>query len=106
MSGHTPGPWAFRTDLKTGDCGLVATGTGVFAEAFADVRHAGENARAEALANAHLIAAAPDLQEQLALARDLLVTQMRMMRVFGQDVEGSPLIAEIDAALAKSRGQS
>lgn len=59
---HTPGPWAFKT-AGNGDCGISASRTGYFAEAFADIRYAGEDARAEALANARLIAAAPDILE-------------------------------------------
>ncbi|KKX25331.1 hypothetical protein [Rhizobium sp. LC145] len=65
MSKHTPGPWSFRTDARTGDNGIMADGTGVFVEAFAEIRHSGENARDEALANARLIAAAPDLLQAL-----------------------------------------
>lgn len=63
----TPGPWTFKTDPITGDSGLRAHGTGVFVEAFADIRHAGEMARGEAIANARLISAAPDL---LAAAKE------------------------------------
>lgn len=62
MSKHTPGPWNFRTAYN-GDCGISADGTGVFVEAFAEIRNSGENAREEAGANAKLIAAAPDLLE-------------------------------------------
>lgn len=57
---HTPGPWRFKT-AANGDCGISAGGTGVFAEVFADIRHAGEDARDEATNNARLIAAAPEL---------------------------------------------
>lgn len=56
----TPGEWTFKVHAPTGDCGFSTTGTGYFIEAFADIRHEGENARAEAKANAHLIASAPD----------------------------------------------
>jgi hypothetical protein len=40
----------------------MAEGTGIFAEAFTDIRHADENNRAEAYANACLIASAPELK--------------------------------------------
>ncbi|MBB5663219.1 putative secreted protein [Rhizobium leguminosarum] len=63
-SKHTPGPWTMRI-AGNGDCGISAEGTGVFAEAFAEIRHSGENARDEAKANARLIAAAPDLLDAL-----------------------------------------
>ena len=66
---HTPGPWSFRT-ARNGDNGVSASGTGVFAEAFADIRHEGEEARDEALANARLIAAAPDLLSLVFQYRD------------------------------------
>jgi hypothetical protein len=59
---HTPGPWTFKT-ARNGDNGISASGTGVFAEAFADIHHQGEDNFAEALANARLIVAAPDLLE-------------------------------------------
>jgi hypothetical protein len=58
---HTPGPWTFRTDPRTGDCGIRSAGTSVLAETFADIRHADEFARDEAIANANLIIAAPDM---------------------------------------------
>lgn len=58
---HTPGPWMFRHDVRSGDNGIYADGTGIFAEVFADIRRAGENARDEAGANARLMAAAPDM---------------------------------------------
>lgn len=65
---HTPGPWTFKTDRITGDNGITAEGTGFFAETFADIRESGENKRDEALANARLIVAAPDM---LDLARNI-----------------------------------
>lgn len=64
MSKHTPGPWWLKV-AHNGDCGILAYDTGVFAEAYADIRHSGEDNRDEALANARLIAAAPDLLEAL-----------------------------------------
>jgi len=66
---HTKGPWEFRV-APNGDCGIHADGTGVFAEAFADIRLARENAREEAKSNARLISAAPDLLEALQLVVD------------------------------------
>lgn len=65
MSSFTPGPWVSKTDPRTGDNGIKADGTGVFAEAFSDIRFGGENARAEALANARLIAAAPTMADAI-----------------------------------------
>lgn len=63
-SKHTKGPWKFKT-AANGDCGVSAEGTGVFIECFAEIRHAGENARDEALANARLVIAIPELLEAL-----------------------------------------
>lgn len=65
MNKHTPGPWMFRTDAGTGECGINADGTGIFAETYSDIRRAGEFARNEALQNARLIAAAPEMLEAL-----------------------------------------
>lgn len=62
---HTKGPWNFETDVRTGDNGIYAEGTGIFVEAFSDINHSGEGNRAEALANARLIAAAPEMLEAL-----------------------------------------
>lgn len=67
---HTPGPWRFKT-AANGDNGIIADGTGYFAEAFADIHHAGEGAREEALANARLISSAPDMFDAgLAMIND------------------------------------
>lgn len=89
---HTPGPWTFKTDNRTGDNGIVAPSTGVFIEAFADIRHSNENARNEAMANARLIVAAPKMLQTLIellsqldqggssgkiFARDAIITQAR-----------------------------
>ena len=63
-SKYTPGKWKFKT-AANGDCGISAEGTGVFIECFAEIRHAGENARSEALANAKLVVAIPDLLSAL-----------------------------------------
>lgn len=65
---HTPGPWEVRASKGTVDFGIIVQdgradgGWAVIAEAFSEVRHAGERAP-EALPNARLIAAAPDLLE-------------------------------------------
>jgi hypothetical protein len=89
MSNHTKGPWKLRT-AANGDCGISAEGTGVFVEAFAEIRHSGENAREEALANARLISAAPDL---LAALKHSII-------------EPSEWVEEARAAIAKAEGRS
>jgi hypothetical protein len=111
MSGHTPGPWRVEegTTLIWGKCNpddQSTFGMG-YPITLCQITPSGSWAKGpdadEGKANAHLIAAAPDLLDQLDFARSLLVLQMR---VLGEDVEASPLIAEMDAALAKARGQS
>lgn len=63
---HTPGPWEIRK-AGNGDRGISAPGTGIFIEAFAEIRHSGEGAYDECDANARLIAAAPDVLSALKL---------------------------------------
>lgn len=92
MSSFTPGPWNFRT-AANGDCGISADGTVVFVEAFAEIRHSGENAREEAKANARLIAAAPELLQALKYAR-------RFLRGIDHDVD------YVDGVIAKAEGRS
>ncbi|WP_395055222.1 hypothetical protein [Polaromonas sp.] len=71
MSGaHTPGPLTVRVGAN-GDVGIIAPaqqavsahdiGGALVAECFSEIRRAGEGARAEALANATLYAASPEL---------------------------------------------
>lgn len=108
----TPGPWTFSVHAPTGDCGFRAEGTGVFIEAFADIRHAGEFARDEARANAHLIAAAPTLYDtaaEVAPALRRLIAEMSL----GPDGEGRDWLDtltacadDLDAAMAKARGEA
>lgn len=71
---HTPGPLTIRVGAN-GDVGIIAPGVAdsphniggvLVAECFADIRRADEGANAEALANATLFAAAPDLLIALA----------------------------------------
>lgn len=67
MSGHTPGPWTLRSTAQTaGPIGYAIVGGGLEPETLGEVW----NTRHEkAIANARLIAAAPDL---LDLARALI----------------------------------
>lgn len=63
VANHTPGPWNIRPSKDgSGDVGITADGLpNVLAECFAAIRHRDERAMNEALANARLISAAPDL---------------------------------------------
>lgn len=74
----TPGPLIVRVGAN-GDVGIIATsqtstgldiGGALVAECFADIRRPLEGARAEALANATLFAAARDLLAALIMVRD------------------------------------
>ena len=76
LDGATPGPLTFRVHAGTGDCGVKAPGTSVVAEFFADLRSSGEGARAEAIANATLYCAAPDLA-RLALEQADEIARLR-----------------------------
>lgn len=59
--------------------------------------------KAEALANARLIAAAPDLLEQLRNAEELLMQTLRW-RGEGWECSESELLGDIRAAIAKATG--
>jgi hypothetical protein len=63
---HTPGPWTFKhAGDESGDIGILSDGPAVVAECFPDIRIRDEGAHDECLANARLIAAAPELLEAL-----------------------------------------
>lgn len=101
----TPGPWAVRphwSDDSMREVYPTRPGKELQFGAWSDiaeVREGGEGESAEA--NARLIAAAPDLLEQLVFARRMMVLQMGL---FGNDVEASPLIADIDRVIASATG--
>lgn len=69
MTKPTPDPWAFIT-ASNGDCGFFSSGTGVFIECYVDIRYPDENARAEAIANATLVRAAPEMLRALKAIND------------------------------------
>jgi hypothetical protein len=98
MTKHTPGPWKFKT-AANGDNGISAYDTGIFAEAFADVRHAGENNREEALANARLIAAAPEMLEALDIVVGCLLWNK-------QDEASIEVMRRVNSVRAKAEGRS
>ena len=90
MSKHTPGPWAQAmyspADVVTGEDKIIATARG------------GLNGitRDEAVANARLIAAAPDLLEALKLADAMLS---------GANMNASVVEKKVRAAIAKAEGK-
>lgn len=61
---HTPGPWDYKC-APNGDCGIISEEMYILAETFSAIRAQDENAQAESVANARLIAAAPDMLEAL-----------------------------------------
>lgn len=85
---HTKGPWTVHTSRTTDDVGIIGD-NGCLAECFSEIRKQGEKAFTEQMANARLIAAAPDLLEALIHAR--------------QNMPHPDQI--IDDAIAKARGQ-
>ena len=89
----TPGPWTVHKSRTTDDVGIIGGG-GCLAECFSEIRRKNENAVREQEANAHLIAAAPDLYAALEMAKLWL------------DVDGRFDMQGINAALAKARGQA
>lgn len=72
----------------------MACGANILAETYAEIRHAGEDAKVEALSNAKLIAASPDL---LRVA-ELLVSWLN------EDEGAHKLCDEARAAIAKATG--
>lgn len=65
MSAHTPGPWGFSTEPQPNGCPIVGA-RGLMVAMLAHTIHQ-DDQREVALANARLIAAAPDLLEALTV---------------------------------------
>jgi len=102
---HTPGPWdlwvdkegAFTIRAEPEDGMVIAK------------RNVGTNDPAEGIANAHLIAAAPELLEALKSARQFIVngTEYGYIRMPDKDCPDSAhdTLPKIQAAIAKAEGQ-
>lgn len=100
MSAHTPSPWEAKCAKDgCGDIGIVGD-CGVVAECFHDIRKFGENAHSECLANARLIAAAPELLEALKS----IVTSLSDNDDEGM-IEHSEQIIAARAAISKATGE-
>ena len=106
----TPGPW---DQEPTGDGKRICIGLGLFdgpngydvAEVYSD--DVTEETYKEAKANAHLIAAAPDLYEALEVALEQAIGCFQ--NHYGEDPIGIPepeYIQKARAALAKARGET
>lgn len=116
---YTRGPLrAKRSTNGTGDAGVLDAANHVIAEAFAAIRRYDERAEEEALANATLYAAAPDLLKVLRVARSYVQAnrdsladchrqpatgKLKPADVCALDDE---LLACIDAAIAKAEGSA
>lgn len=100
MSAHTPGPWAVIA-FSRNDAVLSVAERGVVAH----VLDPEGGSVVERHANAHIIAAAPDLLEELREARNAL----QWYRETFPEADGrgdDEVIARIDAAIAKAEGKS
>ena len=92
MSKHTPGPWKYSTEPQPNGCPIIGAQGLMIAMLAHTVKQADQ--RETALANARLIAAAPELLEALKLAQSII----------GHPEDAhSKLIA---AAIAKAEGQA
>lgn len=104
MIKHAPEPWSVGDGV---DCHRIydATGSVVANIRFAEVSRPGLQHQA----HAHLISAAPELQEQVELFERSLVYEIKKSELNGDD-EGARLktltLNLVRDVLAKSRGQS
>jgi len=92
-AGHTPGPWRVEDETELGGFAVYAEYNGQFGRKTAIIcsRNRWEHQAAASLANARLIAAAPDL---LSALRDLAVV------VSGYPMSGMDAEARLQAAYA------
>lgn len=93
----TPGPWRIEERL------LVYAGTKWVASA---KMYDSETTMEEAQANAHLIAAAPDLYRELENLVELAEAAMRAANRDGGEYDIEAELADARAALRKARGDS
>ena len=103
MIGHTPGPWEVELDVgQDGDIGVFAEQ--LTAIAFVNCREVPEDTdppREQALANARLIASAPDLLEALKNAENYLDSSLSPC-----EARCECIIHLVWAAIAKAEGRS
>lgn len=109
MSAHTPGPWKIGP-RNAGNGANISDSHGRYLAHTSAVRNLNGDhldperhiETAEAVANAHLIAAAPDLLAALRAARRQMTNQLYNKPRIGMEVE----CAMADAAIAKAEGKS
>ena len=105
MSKHTPGPWKMKT-VKT-SCGRCHKSGDFNACVYDDDTSLNKFGRDTLLANANLIAAAPDLLETCETLKDMcrgLAVASGLSSVNGIDIENQLIKAH--AAITKARGES
>ena len=106
MSKHTPGPLFTKRARSGGDVGIYAEGhAGVLAECFEEFAAKGELRPGEAMANAVLFRAAPDLLDAL---KSLMVALTPELTGVPKSVPKSSWAGQWDAAetaIAKAEGK-
>ena len=95
MSKHTPGPWGFSTEPQPNGCPIVGS-RGLMVAMLAHTVNQ-DDQRETALANARLIAAAPDLLE---LLEDVISIGGGMV----EEIYGYCFVERARAAIAKATG--
>ena len=105
MSTTSPGPWSVSGIIPTTVYSMAPDGKRLAGPWIADCwpkPESGELTRQEAEANAHRIAAAPDLEEALEL---ILSDYLETRRDFGyRQMESYPNVVFARAAIAKAKG--
>ena len=93
---HTPGPWGIDA-VPSSDVHYIRSVTDADGRAIAKVRHHLEQTMDEAITNARLIAAAPDMLAALRAAHS------DIQRIPGHTID---MLGRIEAAIAKAEGWS
>jgi hypothetical protein len=103
---HTPGPWDIKRAKFTNDVAILIRGTkDIIAECYEDIRHHNELAKDEALANAFLIAAAPDLLEASEKFLEGYVRMVNSGDCGNWNPEEEDVVIAMRAAINKARGE-
>jgi len=107
MSAHTPGPWEQSTfKAANGDvCHGVKSVSASIAVAWTNGR-----TEDEAIENAHLIAAAPEMLDALNSAREIVLRagaiKLEDGSYFDKDCAATFALVKINAAIAKATGSA
>lgn len=108
---HTAGPLSVMRangSEAEGEVGILDDHRHIVAECWADIRHEGEQALDEAMANAILFAAAPDLLKAMQSSIELADRNMAKSHANGVMVKRSPeaqaVYDQCVAAIAKATG--